>query len=71
MRLKGIFVFASIISIIWLPGMAFAAVDGVRSALSAVCGDMTNLLPPAAMLMVLIGAVVYAAGQVLGAETRA
>ena len=43
----------------------------VTSGVSQFCAGMTNLLPPAAMLMVLLGAVVYAAGQMMGAETRA
>ncbi|MEM2138280.1 MAG: hypothetical protein QW568_04285 [Candidatus Anstonellaceae archaeon] len=45
--------------------------NSVHVAISQFCGGMTSLLPVAAMLMVLIGAVVYAAGQVMGAETRA
>jgi hypothetical protein len=32
---------------------------------------MNSLLPVVAMLMVLVGSVVYAAGQMMGAETRA
>jgi uncharacterized membrane protein len=43
----------------------------VTRAISQFCTDMMQLLPVAAMLMILIGAVVYAAGQVMGAETRA
>ena len=32
---------------------------------------MTDMLPPVSMLMVVVGAVIYASGQIMGAETRA
>ena len=44
---------------------------GVQSAISQLCGDLTNLLPVAAMLIVVFAGVIYAAGQMMGAETRA
>jgi len=47
------------------------AISGLYRGLSDLCGGARDLLPVTAMLMVLIGAVVYAAGQVMGAETRA
>jgi len=40
-------------------------------AINNLCSSMTSLLPVAGMLMIMVGAVVYAAGQVMGAETRA
>lgn len=43
----------------------------VTGAISQFCGGMQGILPAASMLMVLIGAVVYASGQIMGAETRA
>ena len=55
-------------------GLVFAAnepTSKLKTAISDFCGSLTNLLPVAAMLMVVVGAVIYAAGQVMGAETRA
>jgi hypothetical protein len=43
----------------------------VIAAVSLLCQGLTGLLPVAAMLMIVIAAVIYAAGQVMGAETRA
>lgn len=71
MRLKSMFTLLSAFLLICLSGLAFADTNDVISAISSLCTGLTNLLPPAAMLMVLVGAVVYAAGQVMGAETRA
>jgi hypothetical protein len=40
-------------------------------ALKELCSALRTLVPVAAMLMVLFAAVVYATGQMMGAETRA
>ena len=40
-------------------------------AMVSLCRGMQGLLPVAAMLMVLLAAVIYATGQMMGAETRA
>ena len=55
---------------------AFAAtslvgISNVTDAISSLCQGLTSLLPVAAMLMIVIAGVIYAAGQVMGAETRA
>jgi len=39
--------------------------------LSKLCADLKNLIPTTAMLLVMVGAVVYAGGQFFSAETRA
>ena len=56
-----------------LAGFAFAddPTSQLRSALSALCGGLNTLVPVAAMLMVLLASVIYATGQMMGAETRA
>ena len=36
-----------------------------------LCFDLTTLLPVVAMLMVIVAGVIYASGQIMGAETRA
>ncbi len=55
---------------------SFAALHGtgitnVNDAIFNLCGSLTQILPVVSMLMVVIAGVIYAAGQVMGAETRA
>lgn len=52
-------------------GTAFAQTDRLKDALTQLCNDVHNLVPIAAMLMILLAAVIYATGQMMGAETRA
>ncbi len=47
------------------------ATDYLQSALSDLCGQIQNLIPVTAMLLVITAGVVYSAGQFFGAETRA
>ena len=58
-----------------LIGSAFAAptgpTDSLQQALKDLCGSVESLIPIAAMLMILLAAVIYATGQMMGAETRA
>lgn len=65
-----------------LVGLAFLIMAGLifpdssptsqlYNALSALCGGLNQLVPIAAMLMVLLASVIYATGQMMGAETRA
>lgn len=54
--------------------MALHATDPVAKVNDAVfflCNGLIALLPVVAMLMIVIAGVIYAAGQVMGAETRA
>ena len=57
----------------FLAASLFAAepTSSLSASLSQFCSGLTSLLPVAAMLMVLVGAVTYAVGQLMGAETRA
>ena len=48
-----------------------SAVGPLQLALSDLCGELKDLVPVAAMLMVLLASVIYATGQMMGAETRA
>jgi uncharacterized membrane protein len=50
---------------------ASSPLSNVSTAIQDLCGGLTSLLPVAAMLMIVIAGVIYAAGQVMGAETRA
>jgi hypothetical protein len=55
-----------------LASVAFATqLETVLTAISDLCNGLRNLLPVAAMLMIILAGVIYAAGQMMGAETRA
>ena len=43
----------------------------VRKAVGCMCGQLMTVLPVVSMLMVIGAGVVYAAGQMMGSETRA
>ncbi|MEM4633765.1 MAG: hypothetical protein QW275_01285 [Candidatus Anstonellaceae archaeon] len=43
----------------------------LQEALSELCRGLSTLVPIAAMLMILLASVIYATGQMMGAETRA
>ena len=69
MRKIGIFVVFAL-----LMSSVFAAVSGltaVKDAMTSLCKGLTTMLPVAAMLMVILAGVIYASGQMMGAETRA
>ena len=73
MQVKRPFILRIALSLIWLSFLLFAdnPLTSITSAVSQLCGSLTGLLPVVSMLMILVGAVVYAAGQIMGAETRA
>jgi hypothetical protein len=43
----------------------------VQNAISQLCIGLKSILPVAAMMMLVLAGVIYAAGQMMGAETRA
>jgi len=51
--------------------VAAAGMSDVKHAMTILCDALVNILPVVAMLMVVVSAVIYAAGQIMGAETRA
>jgi len=51
--------------------LAFAATGDIKSALATLCKTVSGLIPIASFLMIVLAAVIYAAGQMMGAETRA
>ena len=53
--------------------LAFAAtpLQNVAQATNDMCVGLKSMLPVAAMLMIILAGVIYAAGQMMGAETRA
>ena len=50
---------------------AVSGLSAVSSAMESLCLGLTQMLPVAAMLMIVLAGVIYAAGQMMGAETRA
>ena len=55
-----------------LAGFVFAdPTSQLKAALSELCNGLNTMVPIAAMLMVLLASVIYATGQMMGAETRA
>jgi hypothetical protein len=62
----GIFVFA-----VMAGALMASMLSGLSSGLNSFCVSVKSLLPIAAMLMVVLAGVIYAGGQIMGAETRA
>jgi hypothetical protein len=74
---KSVHAILTVISIIFLASMSFSNTLGgapgaeVIDATSQFCAALSSFLPIIAMLLIIIAAVIYASGQIMGAETRA
>ena len=68
MRKIGIFV---VLAALAASVFATSMLGTVTSAISSLCTGLITMLPVAAMLMIILAGVIYAAGQMMGAETRA
>ena len=68
MRKIGIFV---VLAVLASSVFAVSGLSAVSSAMQSLCQGLTQMLPVAAMLMIVMAGVIYAAGQMMGAETRA
>ena len=68
---KAAFLFTAALAFLFLFGLLFAMLGTLPDAISGLCGGLTGLLPIVGMLLVVIAAVVYALGQIMGMETRA
>jgi len=68
MRKFGIFV---VISVMVASVFAISGIDNVTNAMNELCVGLKSMLPVAAMMMIILAGVIYAAGQMMGAETRA
>ena len=68
MRKIGIFV---VMAALVASAFASSMLGTVQDAMSQLCTGLTTMLPVAAMLMIILAGVIYAAGQMMGAETRA
>lgn len=64
-------IFLTVVMALSTISVATSPLSSLTSAVQALCQGLRSLLPIAAMLMVVIAGVIYAAGQVMGAETRA
>jgi hypothetical protein len=63
-----------ILAVLMMASAVFAATSvlgGVQDATSELCTGLKSMLPVVAMLMIILAGVIYAAGQMMGAETRA
>ncbi|HLC69009.1 MAG TPA: hypothetical protein VJH24_04155 [Candidatus Bilamarchaeaceae archaeon] len=61
----------SLLSIVFSSLIFAGEPTAISSALSQLCAQVKSFLGVAMMLMILLAAVIYAAGQIMGAETRA
>ena len=50
---------------------ATTGIGVVKDAVGSLCTGLKEMLPVVAMLMVILAGVIYASGQMMGAETRA
>ena len=68
MRKIGIFI---VMAVMVASVFATTMLGTVKTAMSDLCTGLKTMLPVAAMLMIILAGVIYAAGQMMGAETRA
>lgn len=63
---KTLFILSVLVSVMFAQG-----ISNLSSAISNVCGQISGFLPIVAFMLIVFAGVTYAAGQFLGAETRA
>ena len=68
MRKIGIF---AVMAVMVASVFAVSGLSAVSSAMVDLCKGLKDMLPVAGMLMIILAGVIYAAGQMMGAETRA
>ena len=68
MRKIGIF---AVMAVMVASVFATSLLTGLTQAINDLCVGLKTMLPVAAMLMIILAGVIYAAGQMMGAETRA
>lgn len=67
MRMTWVFLALSLIGM----AVATSGLNNLSTALTNLCSGVKSLIPIVAFLLIVSAGVVYAAGQLLGAETRA
>lgn len=70
-RLLSIALTLLVISSIAIASSSSGGLSGLSTALITLCTGIKGLIPIVAFLMIVAAGVIYAAGQLLGAETRA
>jgi hypothetical protein len=68
MRLKSMLALALFAVALAYPTTLLGSLQG---AISQLCVSLKSMLPVIAMMMLVLAGVIYASGQILGAETRA
>jgi len=68
MKKLGVFI---VLAVLVSSVFAVSGLTAVRDAMKSLCYGLTQMLPVAAMMMIIFAGVIYAAGQMMGAETRA
>ena len=75
MRKLGILVLVILASVAFAggstPSGSNIGITAVAVSVNDLCIGLKSMLPVAAMLMIVLAGVIYAAGQMMGAETRA
>ena len=64
-------IFVMLLVFVGLAAAQSAGSAGLIAAIKGLCGMVKTLLPTVALLMIIAAGVLYAAGQFMGAETRA
>lgn len=67
-KLRILFALSILVSLV---AATSGGIQNLSSALLSLCSDIRALIPIVSFLMIVAAAVVYALGQLLGAETRA
>ncbi len=63
--------FGLLLLALWAGVVAASGTTNITNALNKLCNDVVSVLGVVALMLILLAAVVYGAGQVMGAETRA
>ena len=61
----------ALIGLLILANITAATAPGIVGGLNSLCANVRQILPVVALLMFFMAGAIYAAGQVMGAETRA
>jgi len=69
--MKKLGIFAVALAAMLSLAFSTSMLTGLISSVSDLCKGLNQMLPVAAMLMIILAGVLYAAGQMMGAETRA
>jgi hypothetical protein len=71
LEMRKILVLVAVLALAVSLSFAASPLSVVQSAIADLCKGLACMLPVAAMLMLILAGVIYAAGQMMGAETRA